>query len=141
MNPFARTANLSILLFAVAALSFGAGCKHPLVEKKRVQSFNEARTGVVFLAEKDIQFWQNGKVDPARPLFKKGTRLEIVLETGDDWMRVRARDLSRSIEQNPGEIIVFYVWLAESGTTGEQALEQVTGYLDAILKPARGPGR
>lgn len=137
MTPFARTNLALVVLTSLVALSFCAGCRHSLVEKKRLQSFNEARTGVVFVAEKDIQFWQNGKVDAARPLFKKGTRLDIRLESGDDWIRVRARDLSRSVEQNPGEIIVFYVWLAESGTTGEQALEQVTGYLDTILKPAK----
>lgn len=125
-----------LLAFIVLA-GVVAGCKHSILRKESVQSFNDARSGVAFVAQKDVNFWQNGKIDPARLLFKKGARLELRLESGDDWIRVRGRDLSRSVEQNPGEIILFYVWLAESGTTGEQALEQVTGYLDTILKPGR----
>ncbi len=111
------------------------GCRSGFVSKEHLISINQEYQGKKFRAREDLYFQQNDRIDKSRLIHKKGTIVVLTIESSDDWIRVRARDVSRKEEQYPGDVFLFLVQDPENPRTGDEVLEALRRILTANLAP------
>lgn len=111
------------------------GCRSGFVSKEHLISINQEYQGKKFRAREDLYFQQNDRIDKSRLIHKKGTIVVLTIESSDDWIRVRARDVSRKEEQYPGDVFLFLVQDPENPRTGDEVLQALRRILTANLAP------
>lgn len=111
------------------------GCRSGFVSKEHLISINQDYQGKKFRAREDLYFQQNDRIDKSRLIHKKGTVVVLTIESSDDWIRVRARDVSRKEEQYPGDVFLFLVEDPENPRSGDEVLQALRRILTANLAP------
>lgn len=111
------------------------GCRSGFVSKEHLISINQEYQGKKFRAREDLYFQQNDRIDKSRLIHKKGTVVVLTIESSDDWIRVRARDVSRKEEQYPGDVFLFLVEDPENPRSGDEVLQALRRILTANLAP------
>jgi len=126
---------MRFVMILVVLSAFLPGCRSAFVPKKQLEAFNQEYQGKKFRSREDLFFQQNDRIDKNRLIHKKGTVVVLKVEASDDWIRVRARDVTRNEEQYPGEVFLFLVEDPENEQTGEQILSALRRILGANLAP------
>ena len=94
---------LSVLLYLLAF----AGCSSGLLREETVESFNEKLAKKQFVARKNIYVSFADKTRHKEIIFSKGTKLRIVVEQSEDWLKIRAFSTHENEEQSRGKVILF----------------------------------
>ena len=93
------------LSFFSLALLFSA-CSSSLLREETVEDFNKRASKKYFRTRKNIYPPFESK-ESKRLSFRRGVKVRIVLEQGDDWLKVRAFPLHENEEQSRGKVILF----------------------------------
>lgn len=126
---------MRFVMILVVLSAFLPGCQSAFVSKEQLEAFNQEYQKKKFRSREDLYFQQNDRIDKTRLVHKKGTVVVLKIEASDDWIRVRARDVTRNEEQNPGEVFLFLVEDPENEQTGEQVMAALRRILEANLAP------
>ena len=111
------------------------GCSSGLLRKEVVESFNEKLAKKHFIARKNIYVAFSDKKQRGDILFSKGSKLRIVVERGEDWLKVRAFSIHEDEEQSQGKVILFIARsLLASKEKKSYSLASLQKSLDDLLK-------
>ena len=92
------------LLFLYLALI--PACASGLLREETLKNFNEKLRKKHFEARKNI-YPPFAGLGPKKLLFSKGSKLRIVVQQSEDWVKVRAFPLHEKEEQRRGKLILF----------------------------------
>lgn len=121
------------ILIILCVLSLSGNCSTALVKKEEIHKWNTAHNQKKYKVRSDLFFQRNQEIDKNRLIQKKGTTVALKLESSDDWIRLRLRDITKSEEQFPGEIGYFFVRNPELDETSSQVLDALQSYIKSNL--------
>lgn len=127
---FFKFFRLVVLVWLIIAI---ASCNSALVKKKDVLQWNTDHQEHRYRSKTDLYFQKNQETDKNRLIHKKGTVVAVRLESSDDWIRLRLRDITKSEEQYPGEVGYFFVRDPEIDENSQQAIESLQNYMQTNL--------
>ncbi len=116
-------------------------CRSTLLDSEEAELFNHEIEGRIYTVTQNIalpfekQLGAQKEADEI--IFRKGEKVRIELETGDDWLKVRAYRSNQLREHSGGAVILFRVadFLEEQGEDVEAySLERLRAELSKILK-------
>ena len=94
---------ISVLLYLLTFV----GCSSGLLREEAVEGFNEKLAKKQYVARKNIYVTFADKTRHKEIIFSKGTKLRIVVEQSEDWLKVRAFSTHENEEQTRGKVIFF----------------------------------
>ncbi len=100
-------------IFFVLVFFFFIFCKTSLLKKKEIEQINQEFSAKKYVALLDISLFyydfknQNYEVLDNALKIKKGTISEIMIESSEDWLRIRCFDTLKDKKNHKGEVIFF----------------------------------
>lgn len=119
--PFVRTnwTLLPILVFLILPIA----CKSAFLSKKELLNINDLYRGQVFLVKQDIHpAFLGSDSNETTPVFKKGDKISLWIESSTDWIRVKAYSLKENREQTAGKTIIY---LFESDLKDDSKINEI----------------
>ncbi len=103
---------LTRCFFSILICALFVSCSSYLIRQEDMVHFNHKSVTQHFIARKDL-YAPLGSQSPSfkgkkkEISFKKGEVLRLILEQGDDWLRVRAFSVGDDEEEGQGRVILF----------------------------------
>lgn len=104
-------------------------CKTQLVSKKELKNWNQNFQNLHYVAIKDIYTYEYDfqkqdftKLDE-NPVFRTGTAVTFTVESGEDWVRLRAFDIRRRQTDYYGNIVLFIPYFESKSKNQEQIIK------------------